>query len=127
MAQAGCCVGNAQAEVLMKVITPERLVNTLRKTYETARNPETPKRLNRVQALGAVVMGLLVGWVQWSQRHPGADQKRNAARKTLPEREIKTEAAMFTGSRKAPVPLEARKKFAWTPGVIFGLLKETFA
>src|SRR5258708_28048933 len=104
-------------EVLMKVITPERLVNTLRKTYETARNPETPKRLNRIQALTAIVVGLLVGWVQWSQGRPKEERSR-AGRKALPEREIRTEAAMFTRSRKAPVPLEARKKFTFTPGPI---------
>src|SRR5260221_14413653 len=104
-------MGEIDPEVVMKVITPERLINTLRKTYETARDPATPKRLNRIQALGAIVMGLLVGWVQWSQGNPDGTQKRTEARKPLPERDIKTEAVMFTRSRKAPVPLEARKKF----------------
>src|SRR5713226_9089348 len=78
----------------MRVIKPERLAERVIGAVETLRKPETPKRMNRLEALGALVLSLMVGWVRWSQNHSDEAAHHQPKDKITPEYRMTTQAQM---------------------------------
>src|SRR5258708_32987660 len=114
----------------MRVITPERLAERVIRAVETLRKPETPKRMKRLEALGALILGLMVGWIRWSQNHPDEAARHQPKDKITPEYRMTTQAQMAAraGTKQSGAkPTPERKRFSFSPKVIIGLLKDTFA
>src|SRR5258707_15621631 len=116
----------------MKSITSERLVEPMIRTVKMLRKPETPRRLNRLEATGAIILGLMVGWVQWSRNHPDEAAHHQPKDKITPMHRMPTQAQMTAHtlgkqSGTSTQRLMERKPFSFSPKVIIGLLKDTLA
>jgi membrane protein len=104
-------------------ITPERILYAVK----TLRDPGTPRRVNRLQALGALIMGVMLGWQEWSRTHKEESHQpaRTAAfTRKSPEYLLPKQAAMVTKTRQTSVPEPKHQQFSLKPAVIFDLFKD---
>jgi membrane protein len=107
-------------------MTPERFLERLANAIRAFRQPKKEKRTNSLQALLALLLGATVAGGEWVLSSVRRNPKKVVVEKTniQPVRIKPTEDASV---RKQPLAPHERKRFAFTPKIIFELLKTTFS
>src|SRR5215208_6091788 len=116
---------------MMKKTRLEKLLERVLDMFKAQREYRNKQRTDPVKALGGFLAGSIIGWVQYrgpKQRKARAAAKAQDKARTVVSTPPEAVRARFVEKpHKQPRPLSQKKKFSFSPGTLFSLLRETFA